>query len=139
MADKKLTVDQIEVPEEMFQVIYETWLRDPAQWTGPRLRHAVALGLLHLAENPIVPSSEDCQQLYQLWCKVPGNGSDSLHAPVTEWQRRMFLREPDPVPAEVRALMLSEDAPDASRPTRTFFNEEILKAYKLGLAAQEGN
>lgn len=47
---------------------------------------------------------------------------------------RFLDPEPD-FPPELIPLCLDEAAPDESRPTRRFFNEELLKAYELGKKA----
>ena len=89
-----MTIEDIEVPEEMFRVIYRAWLSDPGQWTEPRLKHAVALGLLHLSNNPIVPTVNECSDISASVRQHRCADISSVRCYI-EWQRRMFLkREP---------------------------------------------
>lgn len=134
---KNIRVEDIEVPEEMFQVIYKTWLSDPAQWTGPRLKHAVALGLMHLAENPIVPSIEEANDVGTTASAITNYSSSSKHYTVEaciEWQRRMFLKREPELPEEVKVLhVTSYVAAAAIAPDG--INKLIDRAYELGKKA----
>jgi hypothetical protein len=50
--------------------------------------------------------------------------------------RRMYLAPEPEVPEEIKDLLLNEDAPEFSRPTRRFFNINLLEAYRRGKAGR---
>jgi hypothetical protein len=48
----------------------------------------------------------------------------------------MYLAPEPEVPEEIKDLLLNEDAPEFSRPTRRFFNINLLEAYRRGKAGR---
>jgi hypothetical protein len=101
MADKKLTVDDIEVPEGLLSAYMGVAGITHEHESRPSCRRRLAETLLWLAENPIVPS---WNQLVDLKSIEGGWSSKDREIGAVVWQRRMFLRKPDPVPAEVKEL-----------------------------------
>lgn len=89
------------------------------------IRLHLEAALRWLAENPIVPTSQDQADLLSTWrrndkaCGYPTNGVAEMTA---EWQRRMFLA-PDPVvPEEIKDLLCGLPSSD----------NLILEAYRRG-------
>lgn len=76
---------------------------------------AVEAALIYLAENPIVPSASQCDELYEL----PFNNDDKAHnytrAVATEWQRRMFLapepKTPQPIDTPLGRVVFDPRVP----------------------------
>lgn len=88
--EKKLTVDQIQVPERMV-----TASATPL-WKGNLVhrddcRAILASALLWLAENPIVPSDEQADQLWHHPKTLHGD-EHYAKAMARQWQQIMFIR-----------------------------------------------
>lgn len=133
MSDKKLTIDDIEVPREMLAAAWSCWIGEHGVDTSINtlLKHA----LLWLAENPTVPTNKEGQKLWNLFSAVMScDETSSLIA--TEWQRRMFLKCEPELPEEVKALLLKhgfvgshfEGAPSS-------LAKALTEAYALGKKA----
>jgi hypothetical protein len=128
--EKKLTVDDIEVPEGMLDAFLEKLLegtgKDPAKFRS--WRSELAAALLWLAENPIVPNDEQANQLWHHPKTLDGDEHYSK-AMARQWQQIMFLKPGPELPDELKALMFRY-AGDQSQ--RTSPDERVLAAYKLG-------
>ena len=128
---KRLTVDDIEVPEGMLGAFAaEFGLSTIDDW-----ERALASALLWLAEHPIVPSEGEAESMKaSLLGRRTHLWEDFRDAPV-EWQRRMFLRKPAALPEEVKKLLVDENLKsDPLRSTAEEVNRRIRKAYELGKA-----
>lgn len=127
----KTTIADIEVPKGMLEAAVAAYPNCATDMTRSR----VAAALLWLAENPIVPSDEEYEALGKAWNGRSGYAEEFIPWIATEWQRRMFLRKPDPVPDALRNYLTTDwDGKVVDSPC----NNAIIAAYKLGLAAQEG-
>jgi hypothetical protein len=103
--------EDIEVPE---------WLK------GLYFNHGLREILAALANNPIVPTEQDTDEIVAEWSSRRRDEKDGLAVFVcTEWQRRMFLRKRNP---ELDALL--ESAPRVAR-------YAVLAAYEMGKAERK--
>lgn len=117
--NKKLTVDDIEVPEGMLD----------AYMLRRGYTRELEVVLLWLAENPIVPSEEDCNSLEEADNKMNGRSTMCM---TTEWQRRMFLKRAPEVPAEVS--LMTKGWGNLGSSAAAAIKEKILEAYEFGKA-----
>lgn len=137
---KKLTVEDIEVPDFMLRAASKNWLQsDHEQWHGPRMKKALAAALYALAEEPIVPTDEQAGELWDR--KGSWVISDTEHYAkgiAREWQRRMFLKPQPELPEEVKLLMFDPKIVKCGvELAGRNWNESILKAYALGQRNKE--
>lgn len=135
MQDKKLTVEDIGIPDTVKSAIdglYAAGSHNHAIAT-----EAVKVALLSLATNPVVPPEEVVDSL------TPSDKGfvkrairNDVACACTEWQRRMFLRKPDPVPEEVKAL-LWKGTHQIQRPSHQVEHQhdsDVLAAFAFGKA-----
>jgi hypothetical protein len=109
----------VKVPEGM--------LKAALPYCDNQMHSALEAALQWLAENPIVPTDEQAEELRSEWNNEWGGATGSFPKwAVTEWQRRMFRAEPE-VPEAVKHLL--SDTMDGQR----YFNARILEAYRIGL------
>lgn len=59
-------------------------------------------------------------------------GKDAIEDSAVRFAACMIAK--DRYHAQIENILLSEDAPDDSRPTRRFFNIAVLAAYEIGKA-----
>lgn len=135
MQDKKLTVEDIAIPNTITQALHAWWnngANDIARGCGPfeqrkimdASTEAVKVALLSLATNPVVPSDADSSEMYQYATEHRAGSLLQHRYMLMEWQRRMFLRKPDPVPPGLQDLI---DAAPLNA-------NEVRRAYALGKA-----
>ena len=123
---------KIIVPEFVLKAASDAW---NATKTGDRVTHNIAeAALCWLSENPIVPTQQQASEMWQVYVGLRGNAVDSIAGCMAEWQRRMFITPEPEVPEEVKDLLLDENIPtaDYSRPTRDYYNTQILEAFRRG-------
>jgi len=96
---KKLTIDDIQVPEGMAEALENEGIRIGAHLShrDDRRKRMLAAALLWLAENPIVPTFEQTTHLYGFKGQYDKSGFEGHRDPdmasaMVEWQRRMFLK-----------------------------------------------
>lgn len=132
----KLTISDIVVPQFMQDAAWSCHCKEFGVDTS--INTIMRYALLALTENPLVPSDQESENMRIYIQKNNPEYLPRKHYAV-EWQRRMFLRKPDPVPAEVDALMWKTELGNTVIPQcRQTYNESILKAYNMGLAAKDG-
>ena len=105
----------------------------------PQIRVGLEAALLWLSENPIAPTDEQVEELQEYSFNNIHGSKMQLVWSLFEWQRRMFLAPEPEVPEEVKDLLLDENIPtaDYSRPTRDYYNTQILEAFRRGQKSGE--
>lgn len=148
MQDKKLTVEDIEVPREMqiaaTSAVEALWNKMPNAWNPSQSKASIAgaavyAALLWITENPIVPIDADSSEMYQYATEHRAGSLLQHRYMLMEWQRRMFLRKPEPVPEEV-GRKLSEHGFVASVDGKlTTIGKAAIEIFRLGKEARDGN
>jgi len=133
---EKLRIEQIEVPEGMLKAFilarYGSHASNGDSHIPGLHRMEIAAALLWLAENPIVPTDGQCEEMIQSYARQGDKGSRNI---AIEWQRHMFLKREPELPAEVKALLWSaRHFPDTGSQHR--HDEAVRKAYELGKQAK---
>jgi hypothetical protein len=116
--------NRIIVPEGMFTAFIGAENHDGPKWDDRVLYKMLKAALLWLSENPIVPTLEQAEYMYD---GAKGSHSASIQYCMTEWQRRMFLA-PEPWHPEEIKDMLSDGKDAASMQ----YNKDILEAFRRG-------
>ena len=120
---------KIKVPEGMLQAALDS-VKD-----GDLLGYALEGALRWLAENPIVPTSKQVQDM------IDSDHLSTIASRCAEWQRRMFLVSEPEVPEAIKDLMepLANGPSDPSRPERERdrlfairHNEQVAEAFRRG-------
>lgn len=139
MQDKP-TLEDIEIPKSVLEALCTWWGSVPSDaWryrsTSEVREHivtateAVKVALLSLATNPVI-DTEIIGKRRNEW--DAGNGQIGLGQydifMLSGYISRIFLRKPDPVPEEVKALLIPTIDDEGN------LNARILKAYALGKA-----
>ena len=104
----KMSEQKIVVPEEMLKAVIDhhpvrgMLQDDPALFGMDTLRVCLKVALEWLAENPIVPTKEDSEELTREWhSKYAHLGKDGFWIwAYREMQRRMFLAPEEPMIGE---------------------------------------
>lgn len=141
MSDKKLTIDDIEVPEGMIEcaigAVDYLWIKAPSAWNPSQNKQsiakaAVSAALLYLAEHPIVPS--DSQRLLMAEDFNKSGVICAVDYYSVEWQRRMFLKREPKIPEEVKELLVYGSDLQINQHSDNIreVNARITKAYELG-------
>lgn len=126
---------KIKVPEGMLKAALKPFPDN--QWAireESRMRLHLEAALRWLSENPIVPTSKDLEKIAH---NGRFTGEPSASSWCIEWQRRMFLVEPE-VPEEIKDLLHPtkwQDAAGQSGPTLInpeLANEHIIEAFRRG-------
>lgn len=137
------TIEDISIPETVEVAIMKWWNlngaeliahnREASEIVLKGVISVVKVALLSLATNPVVPDKDVCLSLAREAESKGLKGQDRSIYGVTEWQRRAFLRRPDPVPEEVKALLWDVPANGIDeRHAARAHNESVIIAYKLG-------
>lgn len=95
--------------------------------SGP-LVNVLEAALLWLSENPIVPSDEQINSLFE--AHKYGVSRDAWKFYFSEWQRRMFLAPEPEVPAEIKGLIDGMDS--MAKYEREWATKVALEAFRLG-------
>lgn len=146
---QEITIEDIELPPQIALAIMNWWnsdenlpMRDCSNYEAT-LRHKCALvgvrvALLALVKEPILISDAEVRSLQDYL------NAQKVETDVTrvwlqeawmfqEFQRRMFLRKTDPVPDEVKALMVEIPSNNfADRHAAMEHNEAVIKALEIG-------
>lgn len=116
----KVTADMID--DELVEKIWD----EGATLTRNDIRKVLAW----LANNPLVPSNEQADQLWH-HPKVLSGDDHYAKAMSRDWQRMAYLKKEEPLPEELKRL---QEAPFDKGSFTEMWNERLLQAYKLGLS-----
>lgn len=103
MSETKLTIDQIEVPEQGFLNAWAVMCSRCNNVSAEDFRAGLNAFALYLAENPIVPSAKDVVVFRDEcnWTSVDTSFAVNFSP---WWQRRMFLRREPELPQEFKSI-----------------------------------
>lgn len=138
MSDKKLTIDDIEVSDGMYEAAMDA--AHPALENGleaTAIGNAIAAALLYLAEHPIMPTDGFLiEMLRQERFSEGQNWNDhQVFLFCKEWQSSMFLKSVPELPEELKELLCDESVCDTSTGRRSTYNKALIAAYELGKKA----
>jgi hypothetical protein len=124
--------EKIVVPQGMLEAACHSFGVVPSI---DRLEKAIEAALLWLSENPIVPTEDEAQYMYD--GKNGLGHSATIQYCMTQWQRRMFLAPEPKVPEEITKLTneLLALIPQDSL-IRNDIRAAIHEAYRRGKAAR---
>lgn len=145
MQDKHPSIDDIAIPETVEVAIMKAW-NEPNGYRGSPtpdiflscIYRFVKVTLHSLACDPVIPSDADSSEMYQHATGCIGGSLLQHRYMLTEWQRRMFLRKPDPVPQAVKSLLVKHGFVGGHLvPPYTSLGLALLDAHRLGKEARD--
>lgn len=149
MQDKKLTAEDIAIPETVEVAIMQWWNSIPNAFrVSDRAPHyldcateAVKVALLSLATNPVVPPEDVVDSLTPIDKGfIKRSIRNDVACACTEWQRRMFLKRVPEVPEEIKAYLWDIPANGwEERQNAKLHNEQVMQIFALGKEARDGN
>ena len=108
---------EIKVPEGMMRKVCETY--------SDNVHECLEKALRWLSENPIAPTEEQAQYMYD--GKNGLGHAGTIRYCMIEWQRRMFLApEPEPLPGDIIDLVHGKNE---------WGPADVLEAYRRGQKA----
>lgn len=149
MQDSKPNLSDIAIPETVEVAIMQWWNSTACgQWRmhGPaeaaeHLGHAteaVKVALLSLARNPVI-DDELIHKLRNQWDSAISGAGLGAYNPfmIRGYLSEVFLRKPEPVPEEVKALLWEVGGAEDEDALR--HNEDILAAFNAGKEARDAD
>jgi len=93
-----------------------------------------------LAENPIVPTMRQADEILSPLCGIPSNRvsgrlSNAAVEVAVEWQRRMFLASEPEIPEAVKDMMWQDIGGSVPDHKIDEHNRDVAEAYQRGLKA----
>jgi hypothetical protein len=119
---------KIVVPEGMLKAAIASHNDAVLKGNTPLVRDALEAALRWLAENPIVPTTEQVLAVRRACGETHTALTEKAKPLFAEWQRRMFLAPEPEVPEEIKDLLDPLDP----YPYKSVHNPQVLEAYRRG-------